>query len=101
MNIIQWIKDNVFTSVEMDTEESGYVAPSHRECHNTLLYKYCERYLNSLNPNHNYDVREVLKSGMIITHITDVSLQEAKDYCRRIWISSVPPNLVVEVTTSW
>ena len=101
MNIIHWIKENIFTSPEMDGVESGYVAPEHRECHNTLLYIYCERYLNSLNPAHRYDVREILKSGMIITHITDVSLQEAKDYCRRIWISSSPPNLVVEVSTTW
>ena len=101
MNIINWVKDNIFSSPEMDTEENEYTPPTHRQDHNTLLYTYVEKYLNSLNPNHSYDVREELKSGMIITHITNVSLQEAKDYCRKIWIASVPPNLIVEVTTSW
>ena len=97
MNIIKnWIRNFI-----KEEEKVEYVAPAHRECHDTLLYKYCEKYLNSLNPNHSYDVREELKSGMIITHITDVSLQEAKDYCRRIWIDSVPPNLIVDVSTTW
>ena len=95
MNIITWIK-SYLTKEEVTTTQ-----PNHRPCHDTLLYKYAERYLNSLNPNHRYDVREMLRSGTIVTHCTDVTLQEAKDYVRRCWIEAVPPEFIVEVTTSW
>lgn len=99
MNILQAIK-NLILAEDIQTDKD-YTAPAHRPEHDTLLYKYAERYLNSLNPNHNYDIREELKSGVIITHEEDVSLQEAKDYVRRIWISSSPPNIIVTVTTTW
>ena len=97
MKIIDWIRENIFTSQEMDEleNETTYVAPAHRPDHDTLVYKYCEKYLNSLNPSLRYSVREELKSGAIITHEENVSWVEAKDYVRRIWISSCPPNIIV------
>ena len=103
MNIIQWIKDYIIgEEIDYNNQlDEDYVEPQYRPCHNTLVYKYAEKYLNALNPNHRYDVREELKSGMIVTHKEDVSLREAKDYIRMIWIESSPPNIIVEVTTSW
>ena len=95
MSIITWIKN-----ILKEEEKVAYTAPGHRACHNTLLYKYAERYMNGLNPNHSYDLREELSSGHIITHLNNVSLQEVKDYVRMCWIESVPPNYLVEVTTS-
>ena len=105
MKIIEWIKENIFSINEdefitEDTQDE-YVEPQYRPCHNTLLYKYAERYITSLNPNHNYDVREELKSGMIVTHKENVTLREARDYVRMIWIESHPPNIIVEVTKTW
>lgn len=97
MNILAWIKGQIKKEEAQDITPPNY----HRPCHDTLLYRYAEKYLNSLNPRHRYDVREELRSGTIVTHCTDVSLQEAKDYVRRCWIESVPPNFIVEVTTSW
>ena len=103
MNIITWIKENIFTASEIDEleNETTYVAPAHRPVHDTLLFKYAERYINTLNPNHHYDVREELKSGKVITHLENVTHREARDYVRMIWIESVPPNIIVEVTTTW
>jgi hypothetical protein len=98
MNILNWIRDNFFPTEEVVEEE--YHQPAHRPDHDTLVYAYVEKYLNSLNPNHCYDVRETLKSGMIVTHKENVSLREAKDYVRMIWIASCPPNICVEVTTT-
>ena len=104
MNIINWIKENILTLNEADLiEDEGrevYACPL-REDHQNITYKYAEKYLNALNPNHRYDVREELKSGTIITHEENVSLQYAKDYVRKVWVASHPPNMIVEVTTSW
>ena len=100
MNILNWIRDNFFPTTELEVEEE-YTAPDHRPDHDTLVFKYAEKYLNSLNPNYRYDVREELKSGMIITHCEDMSLRAAKDYVRRIWIASCPPNITVSVTTTY
>ena len=103
MKIIEWIKDYIIgEEIDYDNElDEDYVEPQYRPCHNTLLYKYAERYITSLNPNHNYDVREELKSGMIVTHKENVTLREARDYVRMIWIESHPPNIIVEVTKTW
>ena len=98
MKVIDWIKENIFGE-ETITDE--YIRPVHRPCHNTLVYKYAEKYMNGLNPNYCYDVREELKSGMIVTHKENITLREAKDYVRMIWIESSPPNIILEVTTSW
>ena len=100
MKIIDWIKENIFTSQEMDElendiiEEDDYVEPKERPCHNTLVYRYAEKYINALNPTLMYDVKEELKSGAIITHRTNITWREAKDYVRMIWIDSCPPNII-------
>ena len=98
MNIIQAIKNFILAE---DIKEEEYTEPGHRPEHNTLLYIYCERYMNSLNPNHRYDVFETLKSGVTITHERNVTLQDAKDYVRKVWLASHPPNIIVSVTTTW
>ena len=99
MNIIDWIKENIFTSEEMDSYETesdnGYVAPNYRADHESLLFTYVERYINSLNPDARYDVKEELKSGRIITHLEDVNWRQARDYTRMIWIASSPPNIII------
>ena len=98
MKIIDWIKENIFSVNEDEfntQEEETYVEPQYREDHNTLLYTYVERYLNSLNPDARYDVKEELKSGMIVTHLEDVNWRQARDYVRMVWIASCPPNIMV------
>jgi len=86
------------------SEEAGvattYTPPVHEARHGTLLYTYFEKYINALNPQAMYDVREILRSGMIITHKECVTLREAKDYTRMVWIDSVPPNFMIEVSTT-
>ena len=95
MNIITWIKDNVFTSEEIDsyeTEEKVTSSP-------TLAYHYFERYLTSLNPTIVYDIREELKSGTIVTHEVAVTHERVKEYTRMVWIDSVPPKFLIDPTT--
>jgi len=97
MSIIDWIKENVFSinEDEFHTQEDEYTPPQYREDHQSLLYIYVERYINSLNPDAQYDVKEELKSGMIVTHLEDVNWRQARDYVRQIWVASCPPNIMV------
>jgi len=97
MGFINWVKDTLTTTQEAP---AAYKAPDHRPDHDTLLYTYFEKYINALNPEGMYDVREILRSGMIITHKECVTLREAKDYTRMVWIDSVPPNFMIEVSTT-
>ena len=92
-----WMKGSEKQDDGLDTDG---LLPEVDERHSSLLFQYREKYINALNPRHRYDVREQLKSGQIITHCTDVTLQEAKDYVRMVWINSSPPNFLVEVTTT-
>ena len=58
---------------------------------------YMEAYLTSLPVCHRYDVFEEC-SGQMLTHLNDVTLQEARDYCRMVYIDSHPPKFVLKVT---
>ncbi len=59
-----------------------------------------EKLMSKLNPEFLYNVKEKLNSGVIITHKTDATLQEVKNYCRKTWLDIAPPNFIFEVTTS-
>lgn len=87
INILNWFKKE---------ETETYTPPAVND--KSLTRLYFERYLNKLNDTYSYDIREQLKSGMIVTHKTNISLQEVKDYTRLVWIESVPPNFIIEVT---
>tara|TARA_R110002012_G_scaffold10705_2_gene48497 strand:- start:154 stop:417 length:264 start_codon:yes stop_codon:yes gene_type:complete len=58
---------------------------------------YMEAYLTSLPVCHRYDVFEEC-GGQMLTHLNDVTLQEARDYCRMVYIDSSPPKFVLKVT---
>lgn len=58
---------------------------------------YMECYLTSLPVCHRYDVYEEC-AGQLLTHLNDVTLQEARDYCRMVYIDSHPPKFVLKVT---
>ena len=98
MNIIDWVKETFFSAPEIDVydvEDKEFYPCPLREDHQNITFMYVEKYINSLNPALRYSVKEELKSGTIVTHEENVSLMEAKDYVRRIWISSSPPNITV------
>ena len=79
---------------------SEYQVMSERKLMKTtsLTYQYLELYINALSRNYNYDVLEQLSSGQIITHLTDVSHTQMKDYVRRVYIESVPPKFIIQAT---
>ena len=56
--------------------------------------------IRGLSPLHFYNIKEKLRSGQIITHKTDVTKPELLDYCNNVWIDTVPPIFIFEVTTS-
>ena len=58
---------------------------------------YMEAYLTSLPVCHRYDVFEEC-SGQLLTHLNDVTLQEARDYCRMVYLDSHPPKFILKVT---
>jgi len=58
---------------------------------------YMEAYLTSLPVCHRYDVFEEC-AGQLLTHLNDVSLQEARDYCRMVYIDAKPPKFILKVT---
>ena len=58
---------------------------------------YMEAYLTSLPVCHRYDVFEEC-GGQMLTHLNDVTLQEARDYCRMVYIDASPPKFVLKVT---
>ena len=64
----------------------------------SLTYHYLEMYVSALPTSYSYDVREELKSGMVITHCVDVSHEEMKDYVRKVYIESSPPKFVITAT---
>ena len=57
-----------------------------------------EKLMSKLNPEFLYNVKEKLNSGVIITHKTDATLQEVKNYCRKTWLDIAPPNFIFEAT---
>lgn len=58
---------------------------------------YMESYLTSLPVCHRYDVFEEC-GGQLLTHLNDVTLQEARDYCRMVYLDSHPPKFILKVT---
>ena len=58
---------------------------------------YMEAYLTSLPVCHHYDVFEEC-AGSLLTHLNDVTLQEARDYCRMVYIDAKPPKFILKVT---
>ena len=56
--------------------------------------------IRGLSPLHFYNIKEKLRSGQIITHKTDVTKPELLNYCNNVWIDTVPPIFIFEVTTS-
>jgi len=62
------------------------------------LRKSYEAHMASLPTDGSYDLLEELSSGAIITHLTDVSLDELKEYVRRAFIESAPPSFIIRPT---
>ena len=62
------------------------------------LRKSYEAHLASLPSDGSYDLLEELTSGAIITHLTEVSLDELKGYVRRTFIESSPPSFIIRPT---
>lgn len=58
---------------------------------------YMESYLTSLPVCFRYNVLEEC-NGQLLTHLTDVTLQEARDYCRLVYLDSHPPKFILKVT---
>ena len=58
---------------------------------------YMEAYLTSLPVCHRYDLFEEC-GGQLLTHLNDVTLQEARDYCRMVYIDACPPKFILKVT---
>ena len=89
MGIMNWIKRNEKTEVLQELKEV-------RVTTNMTRY-YMEAYLTSLPVCHRYDVFEEC-DGQLLTHLNDVTLQEARDYCRMVYIDSSPPKFILKVT---
>jgi hypothetical protein len=87
MGFMNWFNKEVV--VEVPVKEEKVVT-------NMTRY-YMEAYLTSLPVCHRYDVFEEC-SGQMLTHLNDVTLQEARDYCRMVYIDSHPPKFVLKVT---
>ena len=62
-----------------------------------MVRYYMELYLTTLPSRYRYDVFEEC-GGQLLTHLNDVTLQEAKDYCRMVFIDARPPKFVLKVT---
>ena len=62
------------------------------------LLKSYEAHMASLPSDKSYDLLEELTSGVIITHLTEVSLDELKSYVRRTFIESAPPSFIIRPT---
>ena len=63
----------------------------------TMTRYYMECYLTSLPVCHRYDVFEEC-AGHLLTHLNDVTLEEARDYCGMVYIEECPPKFVLKVT---
>ena len=62
------------------------------------LRKAYEAHLASLPTDGSYDLLEELSSGVIVTHLTDASLDDLKGYVRRTFIESAPPSFIIRPT---
>ena len=87
MGFMNWFNKQV--QVEVPVVEEKVVS-------NMTRY-YMEAYLTSLPVCHRYDVYEEC-GGKLLTHLNDVTLQEARDYCRMVYIEACPPKFVLKVT---
>ena len=88
MGFMNWFNKKVVVEVPVVKEE--------RVVTNMTRY-YMEAYLTSLPVCHRYDLFEEC-GGQLLTHLNDVTLQEARDYCRMVYIDSHPPKFVLKVT---
>jgi len=88
MGFMNWFNKEVVVEVPVVQEEKVVT--------NMTRY-YMEAYLTSLPVCHRYDVYEEC-GGQLLTHLNDVTLQEARDYCRMVYIDSHPPKFVLKVT---
>ena len=87
MGFMNWFNKEV--QVEVPVVEEKIVS-------NMTRY-YMECYLTSLPVCHRYDVLEEC-AGQLLTHLNDVTLAEARDYCRMVYIEAKPPKFVLRVT---
>lgn len=87
MGFMNWFNKEV--QVEVPVVEEKIVS-------NMTRY-YMEAYLTSLPVCHRYDVYEEC-AGQLLTHLNDVTLQEARDYCRMVYIEAKPPKFILKVT---
>ena len=71
------------------------VTPTRKD-HYTKGWRDMEKYIFSHSPLKRYDVRETLRSGDTILHITDEGLQDCLEYIKSIYISSTPPVIELE-----
>ena len=88
MGFMNWFNKEVVVEVPVVQEEKVVT--------NMTRY-YMECYLTSLPVCHRYDVFEEC-GGQLLTHLNDVTLQEARDYCRMVYIDSCPPKFILKVT---
>lgn len=70
-----------------------------RKDHYTKGWCQMESYIFSHNPTKRYHVRETLRSGQTVLHITDESLQDCLEYVKSIYIASHPPVITLEEVT--
>lgn len=70
-----------------------------RKDHLTKGWRKMESYIYSHNPLKRYDVKETLRSGRVITHVTDEGLQDCLEYVKSIYISSHPPVITLHEVT--
>ena len=88
MGFMNWFNKEVVVEVPVVQEEKVVT--------NMTRY-YMEAYLTSLPVCHRYDVLEEC-AGQLLTHLNDVTLQEARDYCRMVYIDAKPPKFILRVT---
>ena len=88
MGFMNWFNKEVVVEVPVVQEEKVVT--------NMTRY-YMEAYLTSLPVCHRYDVYEEC-GGQLLTHLNDVTLQEARDYCRMVYIDAKPPKFILKVT---
>ena len=88
MGFMNWFNKEVVVEVPVVQEEKVVT--------NMTRY-YMEAYLTSLPVCHRYDVFEEC-GGQLLTHLNDVTLQEARDYCRLVYLDSHPPKFILKVT---
>jgi len=98
---IKTLFGNLFTCKsikENNFHKDSYLKPLDKKYFSEDLKGDLEKLMSELSSEFFYNVKEKLNSGVIITHKTDATLQEVKNYCRKTWIDEAPPTFIFEAT---